>query len=111
MLVGGFVLFILIDALWALLGEEKERQSKLTIPTDVDRVLKILLGLLERFLYTTAIVKGQPQWIPFWLSFKLAVSWQSFVSTEKTASHNVFLIGNALSVIFGFCGAQIILLF
>jgi len=51
---------------------------------------------------------GVPEWIAVWLAMKVAVSWTRWDAGER-ATYNLFLIGNALSVIFGFIGAWIAL--
>ena len=68
-----------------------------------------LVGVIERFLYTVSVVHGFPEWIFFWVTIKVAVTWESRIHQKQTDSYSIFLIGNALSIIFGVIGAWIIL--
>lgn len=67
------------------------------------------LGIIERFLYTAAIIMGLPEWIPIWLGLKVAVSWKRWQDEKQRGTYNIFLIGSALSLIFGFLGVWIAL--
>jgi len=100
---GAFVLWLLIDkAAWPYLSRKQNIRGKpsgtLTLP----------LGIVERGLYTVAVIIGAPEWIAVWLAVKVAVAWSRWQGEER-ATYNVFLIGNALSVMFGFIGAWIAL--
>ena len=100
---GAFVLWLLIDkAAWSYLSRNQNIRRKppgtLTLP----------LGIVERGLYTVAVIIGAPEWIAVWLAVKVAVAWSRWQGEER-ATYNVFLIGNALSVMFGFIGAWIAL--
>lgn len=80
-----------------------------------------VVGLIERFTFTAAlIIPGAWQWIGVWLAMKVIVRWQSVPSkgedggegrlpSKKRDSDNIWLIGTALSVLFGFAGAWIAL--
>jgi hypothetical protein len=96
---GALVLWLLISRLaWWYISTGGQRQN--TAPS-----LTIPLGLVERALYTAAILFGFYEWIAVWLALKVAVGWPH--SSRQPPSDNLYLIGNALSVAFGFFGAVI----
>jgi hypothetical protein len=74
-----------------------------------------LLGIVERFLYTGALLigglrGGAWQAVGGLLAIKVAVRWQrSKEEKQLRDSDNIWLIGTALSVLFGFIGAWIAL--
>ncbi len=75
-----------------------------------------ITGILDRTLYTTALLMGFKEFIPIWLLVKVARGWQvprrkenGPVPLRDLARYNIFFIGNALSVIFGVTGALIIM--
>ena len=75
-------------------------------------VFKIPLGMIERFMYTTALLVGKPEWFAVWLAFKITGFWTGSQLSEdkKLKPHVLFnasLIGNAISIIFAVFGAWI----
>jgi len=62
-----------------------------------------LTGIVERGLYTTALVLGAPQWVGIWLVMKAASRWGDSETRER--SQDIWMIGSGLSVLFGFLGA------
>jgi hypothetical protein len=100
---GAFVLWLLIDKVaWPYIAK------KHNIPAKASDVLTLPLGIVERTLYTAALIIGAPEWIAVWLAMKVAVVWSRWQGEERV-TYNVFLIGNALSVMFGLIGAWIAL--
>jgi hypothetical protein len=97
---GAVILWLVIDKLgcWYITGKAKKRSDKpLTLP----------LGIIERILYTTAFIIGAEEWIAVWLALKvLSVLINKGKESERNR-FNLLLIGNALSIIFGFIGAWI----
>ena len=73
------------------------------------RVLPIIVGILERALYTTALYINVPQWIPVWLALKTAAGFLQPKKDKYRQDYQTFLIGNAISLIFGVIGAWIAL--
>jgi hypothetical protein len=75
--------------------------------------LSYLLGIVERFICTGALlVGGSHGWqvIAVWLVMRVTVRWQkTTVEGEKHVrdADNIWLIGTALSVLFGILGAWI----
>jgi len=99
---GAFVLWLLIDKVgWSYLKKQGVGGKPRAILTPV-------LGIVERGLYTGALLMGAPEWIAVWLALKVAVAWRRWEG-EKRGSYNLFLIGSALSVMFGVIGAWIAL--
>ncbi len=69
-----------------------------------------LVGVIERFLFTGALIFGAPQCISIWLGLKVIARWQSHdKKKELSCSQDIWLIGSGLSVLFGFLGAWIAL--
>ena len=71
---------------------------------------RVIVGLLERFLYTTTWLMGKEAsaFIGIWLVLKTAGQWGRWGEEEGRAIYNVFLVGSALSLIFGVLGALLI---
>jgi hypothetical protein len=100
---GALVLWLLIDKIaWGYLARVGGIKPK------GKRVLTLPLGILERILYTGVFILGTPSWVAVWLGVKVAVQWDRWKGEDR-ATYNVFLIGNAMSIIFGFIGAWIAL--
>ncbi len=101
-LVGAIVLWFLIEkCAWPYIekqGVSKKGKGALTIP----------LGICERVSYTAAFLLGNPTWIGVWLAIKVAAQWNRWLD-ENRVTYNVFLIGNLISIFFGYFGAWIAL--
>ena len=96
---GAFVTTVVIDAIaWCYvqrkLSLEKKKAGSLSLP----------LGIAERSLYFFAFLVGAPSWIGVWLAIKVAVQWHRWPTGER-AIYNIFLIGNALSILSALGGA------
>src|SRR5438477_6140715 len=108
----GFLVSVVVGqlALWLLI--EKILWPRIcaahNLPAKRTGSLTWLLGMTERFLYTGALIIGAPQWIGIWLAMKVAIGWRT-AQKRESPSDNLWLIGTALSVVFGFCGAWIAL--
>ncbi len=114
--VGGYffsvvVGHIVIQPLNNWMRHEKNRRSPHgTKEKDHGGLLSWLVGLTERVLFTTALLAHQPQFIGLWLTLKFAGRWQEWKPEEPGGwgRVNIFLVGNALSILFSFAGAAII---
>lgn len=73
-----------------------------------DRFLPRFVGALEQFMYTSAILVGMPQFVAVWLVLKLAGEWRQAERPTSYAMYNIFLIGNALSLILSTATAIVI---
>ncbi len=69
--------------------------------------LSLPQGLVERTLYTGALMMGAPQWIGVWLAIKVAAKWKS--QTHERGADNIWLIGTGVSLLVAFVGAWIAL--
>ena len=97
---GAVVIWLLIDRIgWNYLDRHhvgRKPPGSLTLP----------LGICERVFYTAAILMGMPTWIGVWLGIKVAVHWKRWTGEDR-GTYNIFLIGNLLSIAFGWIGAWI----
>lgn len=106
--MGGLVanLFILDWWLWPYY-EKKYSEDKGKLNFRTDRLIVRILGFFERALYTISIIMCLPQWIAVWLTLKTAVAWVGW-QNDTHRKYNLFLIGNAVSILFGIIGAYCI---
>ena len=97
-ILGGFVLLKnLIDKLaW-------DHLEKKGIPRKTPATLTSPMGMVERFLFTTAFLMQQPAFVAIWLTFKVAAQHKDW----KRETYTVFLIGSGLSIAVSFLGAWI----
>ena len=105
-IIGYYVaIYLLSAALSAVtIGPFVNRLVRTDLKDDVDpgeSRLSNYVGILERFMYTTAILIGKPEFIGVWLVVKV-------VQQRPSSAHNVFLIGSALSLIWGAATALVI---
>ncbi len=101
--VGAGVIFYLVEkGMWKELAKENSDCCK----NPKNPVITIKLGIIERILYTTVLIMGYWQWIGLWLTLKTVVKWDYWKDKNRDY-YNIFLIGNGLSVFFGFLGAWI----
>jgi len=69
----------------------------------------MLLGTCEALLYPTAFLVGQPEFVGVWLAVKVAGQWNYWTGDYRGRTRfNMFLIGNALSIIVAFLLARIV---
>ena len=76
----------------------------------------ILLGILERFSFTVALLTHHENFIGFWLGIKMLSRWapkgevpeSGLTPDQKLHAINIFLIGNLLNIIFSLLGAWVI---
>jgi len=102
-ILGWFV----VDWIMAVLRSHSEVLKKDKDSRKRDIYLVRILGALERFLFTTFIVFGQPAGIFAWLAIKVLTRWTSEKEKEgweTITRSNIYLIGNLLTVIFGVTG-------
>lgn len=75
-----------------------------------------MIGIIERFFYTSAVVLNQFVLIGIWIAFKIIGEWGDIAYYKNTSDDdeirdgitriraNNYLIGNALSLLFGILG-------
>lgn len=104
--------WILLEKDWNNLSKEERGERSFRKQGENKEKIKALQGTAEIALYITAIIFFKhPEWIGAWLTLKLVVSWKSFDQNKIYSSHNIFLLGNALTIIFALFGSFIILKF
>lgn len=97
-----------VDACWLKLGWNRHATDGFRRST----WLVALVGVIERVLFVLALYIGQPEFIGLWLTLKIASQWtqwgQDSVVLGPTAKvpgravFQVFLVGNAFSMLFSF---------
>jgi len=101
--IGFFVsIFLGAAVIWFFLDFMPSKNE----PKKATRRLIWIMGMVERGMYTAALLCGFPQWIAVWLAFKVAVHWKT-IEGKDSARENLYLIGSSLSVAFGILGAWI----
>ena len=103
-LVGHIFLWLLVEKfLWPYTARQHGFEVR---PTSLSGVV----GMVERLLYTSALVVGAKEWIGVWLAIKVVARWQTSEDAKKMpGSDNIWLVGTGLSVLFGFIGAWVAL--
>lgn len=90
---------LVLNRMGVLLGiSEDDRPGKWTA---------ILVGFVERLLYVTTILHGNPGFIGVWLAAKVAGGWSKWQEDRKKY-FQPFLTGNGLSIAYSFVGAKMI---
>ena len=97
-ILGGFA----IEWIMNIMRKRSEVLKKEKISSKRDMYLVRILGLLERILYTTCIVFGEPAGIVAWLAIKVLTRWAGEENRWANISEaNIYLVGNLLTVFFG----------
>ena len=99
-LIGTLIISIVNAILWRFMPEEFKKDLFFSISS-------ALVGIIERFIYTSVLLLNVPQWIPIWLSVKTASQFKRWADENTRATFNIFLICSSLSILFGFLGAWI----
>jgi len=129
-----FFLNLVMDTIWSGI-ESKDWNDKQEedLKTEIYKKPAKMVGLLDRILFTTALVAGYESFIAVWLAFKIAGRWENgrfgneilinkikeMGNTSKGIEmdkfkikdnmiYNTFTIGNALSLIYAVTGWKII---
>lgn len=64
-----------------------------------------LVGIVERLLYTGALLASRQEFIGVWLGIKVIARWQTNPHDEKPIdSDNIWLVGSGLSLLLGYLG-------
>jgi len=103
MFIGAFIIWLIVDKMaWPYIHKH---HSYLTLKKK-NHTLTVWIGIVERALFTSAVLMGATAFIPLWIAIKVAPHWERWQRDERVV-YNVFLLGNGLSVIFGLIGAWI----
>lgn len=81
--------------------------------TNPDPHLVVILGVLERILYTTMIIIKKPEGMFAWLAIKVLTRWQQGEKEEPKSMivrMNIYLIGNLLSVLISIAAVYLAML-
>ena len=127
--LGWVLIWHATGALWESIGRPRDRSDK---ELHADPELPAQVGIVERSLYTAAVIAKQEQFIAVWLGLKAISSWSlwnKFKDGSETSSgdskgnategaakkevsgrsvFNIYLISNGLSVAYGVAGGWII---
>ena len=104
LILGHFITMIVVNYFWHRLEKESKDIKNFEFPSE--KWHPVIVGFLERFLYTSSWLLAKPEFIGVWLILKVAVKWKA---AEKRCVYNIFLIGTAISLIFGVGGALLML--
>jgi hypothetical protein len=110
--VGGVLVKNVVDTLWNCLAPEGSKNPQIRPGAWQPEAL----GHIERILYVALLQAGQAALIGLWLALKVVGKWTKWGESgdEKTQKpsgqsiFNVFLIGNALSLVYAFAGFKLI---
>lgn len=106
-ILGGFV----IEWAMKIVRNRSEVLRREKINSKRDMYLVRVLGLLERILYTTCIIFGEPAGIAAWLAIKVLTRWAGEEHRWANISEaNIYLIGNLLTLFFGAGGGLLCVL-
>ena len=105
-ILADILIFNTVEILWKCIGFDRK-------PEDISWQSHIL-GCLERILYVFSFRLGKLEFIGIWLALKVGGQWKSWSEDQEIngrkisgrAIYNIFLIGNALSVLYGIIGAK-----
>ena len=104
LVVGHYIVKLNVDSLWKKIGSG-------------DTIIRhpwhpAFIGMIERVMYTSCVLLGWQNFIAVWLALKAVPQWRLWTEGIKDlqgrAIFNIFLIGNALSVIYGVAGGLIV---
>ena len=105
LIVGHYVCNYIVDKeLWPSFIKDYP-DEKVNYPKGRDIVR--WLGRCELLMFTIAFIINWPQWIAVWIGVKTSVHWAGW-KNDTGRTFNIFLIGNAINIIFSFLGAMII---
>lgn len=97
-LVVGYILSLGLGHLIAY--QAVTRLWKRYLPTVDEQVfLPAIVGVMDRFLFTTSYLLGVKEFIAVWLAIKLAGQWTPTKTDIDRPLYHIFLIGNGLNVI------------
>ena len=81
------------------------RRDRIEIAEPWEYVVPVFAGALESMMYITSWVIGRPEFMAFWVTLKVAGSWQVWnEKTEGRRRFQVFLTGNGLQIVFASLG-------
>lgn len=104
---------MVMKKLWERLGNKETIED-----VKIDKEHPMMVGMIERVLYTTSWILGQPIFIAVWIALKVAGGWKGWnemqikngLKVRGRSIFNVFLIGNAFSIAYAIAGSLFITL-
>jgi len=63
--------------------------------------------MVERGVITTSVIVGHVEFIGLWITLKVAGNWRHLAGERDRHRFNCFLIGNGLSLLYGYVGARL----
>ena len=110
---GTLATWLLADVMWKCIGWKQSDDPDYFRP---DRWQPLAIGIIERILYVATLRIGEGKFIGFWLALKVAGQWQRWgkeqklggITVEGRSIYQIFLIGNAFSVLYALVGAKMI---
>jgi hypothetical protein len=119
---------VILGYLFSLLGGHLATQATVNLmykklpgsPDERVPWMPPIIGFLERILYTAAWVANKEPFVAVWLAFKGVAQWTGWNEGREVgqgadkkkipgrAIFNIFLIGNALSLLFAVTGGEIV---
>ena len=110
LVVGHIMIAWVVDLLWQQLGSGSQQATRPFAHHPK------LVGVVERFLFLTALLVNQAEFIGVWLALKVAGQWKRWgegiedagLQIPGRAFFNIFLLGSGLSVVFAATGWKIV---
>jgi hypothetical protein len=94
---GRFIVGNIVETLW-------RKYMPPEFKTKRNGSLVAILGYIENFLFTTAILINIKEFIAVWLALKIVGEWSQTKTETDRPLYYIFMIGNGLSLIIS-CGA------
>ena|SRR5687767_14650711 len=109
MVIAHILIRRLMRLLWGAMVEEYEPEVK---HRERYEHHPMMVGFLERCLYTASFQLGRPEFIAVWLAMKVSGHLKSWTDEKVGRSSrtvlNLFLIGNGFSIAYGVVGATLV---
>lgn len=107
LIIGHFITGWCVNRLWTNVPKEAGAPS-----IQPPRLISFWQGVAERFLYTSTICLGKPEFVAVWLAFKAVIRWRvDWKPDQQDRRHisggPIYMIGTILSLTFGYIGAAI----
>lgn len=111
-LAAHFLIDPIANRMWECLGWKGDNDIRFRPDVWQPRVV----GVVERVLYTSALLMGKGEFIGLWVAIKAAGQWKRWGEEieidgrflEGRSLYQNFLIGNALSILYAATGAQLV---
>ena len=115
--LGAVLIGMVVDRLWHSVGWRGPQDSTFRLSSRIP----LVVGVVERVMYVTALQLGIAEFLGFWLALKVAGQWKQWGEETKIpevvqherrlhgrAVFQVFLVGNSLSLMYSVTGFKIV---